>query len=807
MLKQAKMSPDFCNYLCFLLINADNPVSAEVKPDALHSARAAGGIMLKNDIRDRYSHLSPDTQAFIKSNIMTGLTDSNAQIRGFAGNVITELVRQTGFRDWPEVLPQLLRMVTNEGGQIAQSAQEGAMGALMKVCEDNKKALNKTINGQRYIDFVLPKLFEAMSSPLPKVRANAIASVSIFILEKADFFLKNIDNFMARLFSLANDPSEDVRKNICRAVVQIAEVAPAKIAPHMEGLVSYMLTQQTNDDDPELALDAAEFWLCVGEDKNLRAGLGPHLPQIVPVLLRSMIYSEEDVLRLEAEAEDAEKEDREQDIRPQFATNKAVKGIGGKAAAGGIVMEHDDLEEGEIDDDEDDDDEDDPEDQWNLRKCSAAALDVLASVFHEPVFQTTLPFLKQNFTNTEWPHREAAVLALGAIADGCMDVVAPSLPDLIPFLINLLQDTNPVVRQITCWSLGRYSGWAAHLDDAGKQRFFLPMMDGILRRMLDGNKRVQEAAASAFANLEERSGSELENPQFCEVIARQFAECFEKYKDRNMFILYDCVQTLAEHVGPTLQSPELVHTLMPSLMKRWAKVPNESLEVFPLHECLSYVAAALGNTFAPYAEPVFFRCITIIIENLRATEAAEANPALDDPNPDFLVTSLDLLSSVIQAVGPQLSAQMISRTDPNLFNMLTYAMTSGHADVRQSAYALLGDCAIHTFDSLASSGQLEKIMACIVQQLDLSPDNPFAADERSNQFAVSNNACWSAGEICNRADRKDIDSFLSPLAQAFWTILQTNKAPASLHENAAIALGRLCGVAPDMTSTHLSTLR
>jgi len=804
MLKQAKLTAEFDNYLCFLLVNPTNPVSSEVKPESLQSARFAGAIMLKNDVRDRYTTLSPDTQAYIKSTIIGGLSDSNGLIRSYAGNVVTELIRQTGFRDWPEALPQLLGMVTNQDGQVPVSAQEGAMGAMLKVCEDNKKALNKNVGGQRAVDYVILKLFEAMTSPLPVVKWKAIASLCIFVVEKSEYLLRNLDDFMTRLFALATDPSDDVRKHICRAIVQLVEVAPAKVAPHMDGLVGFVLAQQKSEDDEELALDAAEFWLCVGEDKNLQGMLGPYLPSIVPVLLESMIYSEEDVQRLEDEAEDADKEDRLQDIKPQFASSKAGKNISGNNAASGQVLEQEDLEDGEIEDFVDDDDEDDPEDVWNLRKCSAAALDVFANAFHEPVFQVTLPYLKENLQHAEWPHREAAVLAIGAIADGCMDVVSPSLPDLIPFLVGLLQDANPVVRQITCWSLGRYSGWAAHLDEAGKEKFFLPIMDGILQRMLDGNKRVQEAAASAFANLEERSGTELENPRYCEVIARQFAECFEKYKDRNMFILYDCVQTLAEHVGSTLQSPELVHTLMPSLIKRWEKVSNDSLEIFPLHECLSYVAGALGNTFAPYAEPIFYRCNYIIVENIKATIAAEANPALDEPNPDFLVTSLDLLSAIIQAAGPETSTRLITGNDPNLFSLLVHTMTMPQVEIRQSAYALLGDTAIHAFSTLASSGHLEKIITTLIAQLDFSPSSPYVKAEAANNYAVTNNACWSAGEICNRASRENLAAYIEPLAQAFWAILQTPKLPPSLHENAAIALGRLGGAAPDVLAPHLA---
>ena len=97
----------------------------------------------------------------------------------------------------------------------------------------------------------------------------------------------------------------------------------------------------------------------------------------------------------------------------------------------------------------------------------------------------------------EWRYREAAVLAFGAVAEGCMDVVEVKknyLPELMSqYLFKLLNDPQPVVRQITCWTLGRYSRWAADREDLAE--FFEPMMEGILTKMLDENKKVQEAGA------------------------------------------------------------------------------------------------------------------------------------------------------------------------------------------------------------------------------------------------------------------------------------------------------------------------
>ena len=66
----------------------------------------------------------------------------------------------------------------------------------------------------------------------------------------------------------------------------------------------------------------------------------------------------------------------------------------------------------------DDDDDDDYVSNWTLRKCSAAAVDVLANVFHSEILQYLLPTTKEYLFSQDWRYRESAILVLGAIAEG-----------------------------------------------------------------------------------------------------------------------------------------------------------------------------------------------------------------------------------------------------------------------------------------------------------------------------------------------------------------------------------------------------
>ena len=801
MLGQAKSSPDITNYLTYIFANGQLLQSLQLGTSDLMLVRSSAALNLKNTIRSSYRTISDSSRVYIRTSAIACLEDLSPQIRSFAGTVITELVQKGGILGWPDLLPDLLSMANNDKENTSAAAQEGAMGALAKVCEDSKRDLDREYEGSRPLNFIIPRLLDVTSSRVPKVRALALASINSFILQKPQALLTSLQAILARLFQLATDQNDDVRRNVCRSFVLIVDIRPTAVEPHMAGLVDYMVNQQRNAHDPDLALEAAEFWLAISENKEVCATLGPHLDKIVLVLLESMVYDEEAVMRLEGGEDDADVDDRAEDIKPRFVKSKAARITMDAADTNGQdykLLEadnDDDLSDGEIE--ESDDGSADLEEQWNLRKCSAAALDVLASTFHTSVFNIALPYLKENLSHPDWPNREAAVLAIGAVAEGCMGAVQPHLPDLVPYLISLLNDDAPAVRIITCWALGRYSGWASHLEtSADKKAFFEPMMEGILYRMLDKNKKVQESAASAFASLEERAAKEL--APYCLPILQQFVQCFERYKDKNMFILYDCVQTLAEQVGPHLRRQDLLDLLMPAIINRWSKISDESQELFPLLECLSYIATALGDAFAPFAIPIFARCIRIIHQNLEQYLLAVHHAPMEKPNKDFLVTSLDLLSAVIQALDSGKSGELVEASQPRFFDLLMFCMEDPSNDVRQSSYALLGDCAVNIFPQL--NPFLPSLMPILIRQLDL--DN-LQGDDVDTGFSVVNNACWSCGEIAMKY-KQNITPFVESIYQSLTSIIYSPRVPTSVRENAVIALGRTGVDCSQVLAPHLA---
>lgn len=164
------------------------------------------------------------------------------------------------------------------------------------------------------------------------------------------------------------------------------------------------------------------------------------------------------------------------------------------------------------------------------------------------------------------------------------------LSELIPYLINCLSDKKALVRAITCWTLSRYSHWVVlQSHDA----YLKPLMTELLKRILDGNKRVQEAACSAFATLEEEACTEL--VPYLGFILETLVFAFSKYQHKNLLILYDAIGTLADSVGHHLNKPEYINLLMPPLIHKWNVLKDEDKDLFPLLEVIIIVLFMLFN--------------------------------------------------------------------------------------------------------------------------------------------------------------------------------------------------------------------
>uniref|UniRef100_A0A8C1HQU7 Transportin-1 n=1 Tax=Cyprinus carpio carpio TaxID=630221 RepID=A0A8C1HQU7_CYPCA len=718
-LEQLNQFPDFNNYLIFVLTR----LKTEDEP-----TRSLSGLILKNNVKVHYQNFPPAVAHFIKQECLNNIGDPSPLIRATIGILITTISTKGELQTWPELLPHLCNMLDSEDYNIC----EGSFGALQKICEDSSELLDSDALN-RPLNIMIPKFLQFFKHCSPKIRSHAIACVNQFIIGRAQALMDNIDTFIESLFALAADEDSEVRKNVCRALVMLLEVRVDRLIPHMRSIVEYML-QRSQDPDENVALEACEFWLTLAEQPIYRDTLlGQKLGDV---------------------EEDEAVPDNEQDIKPRFHKSRTVT----------LRHEGNEAEEGE-ESDEDDDDDDDSLSDWNLRKCSAAALDVLANVFRDELLPHLLPVLKELLFHPDWVVKESGILVLGAIAEGCMQDMVPYLPELIPHLIQCLCDKKALVRSIACWTLSRYAHWVVSQPP---DPYLKPLMTELLKRILDSNKRVQEAACSAFATLEEEACTEL--VPYLSFILDTLVFAFSKYQHKNLLILYDAIGTLADSVGHHLNQPEYIQKLMPPLIQKWNELKDEDKDLFPLLE-----------------EFVTFSCFSACLQtSLKPWSMYNQHPdQYEAPDKDFMIVALDLLSGLAEGLGAHVE-QLVTRS--NIMTLIFQCMQDTMPEVRQSSFALLGDltkaCFLH-------------VKPCIAEFL------PVLGLNLNPEFiSVCNNATWAIGEIAIQMGT-EMQPFVALVLNNLVEIINRPNTPKTLLENTAITIGRLGYVCPQEVAPML----
>jgi len=311
------------------------------------------------------------------------------------------------------------------------------------------------------------------------------------------------------------------------------------------------------------------------------------------------------------------------------------------------------------------------------------------------------------------------------------------------------------------------------------------LMQGLLTRILDNNKRVQEAACSAFATLEEETRENL--VPYLDGILGNLMFAFKKYQAKNLLILYDAIATLADSVGAVLNNPTYISILMPPLIQKWNEIPNNDHNLCPLLECLTSIAIAIGPGFAPFAEHIFFRSLKLVETALIAQQQQQQqiHQNRDIPEKEFVVYALDLVSGLAEGIGSNIQVLV---SNSNLFQMLSECMKDLDLDIRQSAFALVGDLSKHSIQQMRP--YLPNYIPTLINNI-----NPQYA-------AVCNNACWALGEIAIKIGSA-FEPWVAPLMIALINLTKIQNLNQALADNTAIAIGRISLACPEKVAPEV----
>lgn len=775
-LKTFQLQPEFLNYLCYILIEGESneTLKSHFSLQDLQNNRATAGLLLKNTMLEEGSLLkgNHDIQ-YVRANIIHGLYNSdNYLVSNVTGIVITTLF-STYYRQHREdpmgveLLSQLL--------ELASNGDEPSIKALSKIMEDNAQFFQLKWSGDvKPMEMLLNTFLKLMGEPssTPVIRAESIKCLNTIIPLQSQSFIVRIDEFLSTIFELAqSDGNVLVRTQICIAFAILLEFRPDKLVDHLSGIIQFMLHLIGTVAEEKVAIEACEFLHAFATNSQIPEHIvQPYVNDIVPVLLAKMVYNEDSILVLEASNEDdAFEEDNDEDIKP---------------VAPRIIKKRDEEEDSADDDDEDDDGDIDT--QWNLRKCSASTLDVLTSILPRDVMNIAFPFLREHLTSDRWYIREATVLALGAMAEGGMKYFDGQLPTLIPYLVQQLKDTWAPVRKIACWTLSRFSTWI--LQD--NTEFLIPVLEPIVNTLMDKKKEVQEAAISSVAVFIENCDSELIETLLYNELLSSFDKCFDFYKKKNLIILYDAVGRFAEKCE---LDENAMHIILPHLINKWSSLPDNDKELWPLLECLSYVATSLGEKFMPMAPDVYNRAYRILCQCMELESKSHQDPSIVVPEKDFVITSLDMIDGLVQGLGSQSQSLLFPHEgrDTTILQVILQCLQDPVHEVRQSGFALLGDI-VYSYDPQLLAGTLSQFLKIIGTEI-MHNDDP-------DGVPAVINAVWCLGLI---GERINLSDYIIDLSRIILDLFTTNTqiVDSAVRENLAVTIGRLALTLPEVFTT------
>lgn len=741
--------------------------------------RQRAGLLLKNVLVNcNWNQLDQTELSHIKEQIIISTQDRCREVRETGGSVLTTILQRIGgVGQWPEAINTLVNNLDNSSLDIV----DGSFSALSKICEDfieewrrqwdplhHAHSPNNDRETPPFILYasqhLLPILMQkANLSQPPLVRRYCLELLNHFalnqIFETAQFrecMFQYVEPYLGVIGTLARDDQPEVLANVCRGMCYLVQQHHQLLEPSIDDVLQFMMKFSTHPTN-STKLQALEFWTSACHVNDYYISIKKILKDLVPIIIVNLRYTDDDYMSMQAVLlDDAEVPDREEDIAPRFHAKR--RGI----------------RDGE---DEDEDAGTPWGSDWTPRKAAATALDNLAAIYQNELLEIVLPLIEERLkASDDWEAQESAVLALGAIAYGCLDGLKQYLPKVMELLMRNSESDRPLLRSICCWCMSRYSEWIcreAHYDD--RKEFLVLTLRSILLRVLDRNKSVQEAACSAFANLEEEARTLL--VPYLDDILKTLNQAFSLYQRKNLLHLYDVCGTLAEAVGSKLDKPEYLRLMMTPLLEWLQRVGPRDRGIIPLFSCLSSIAQHLGKVFLPFCSLVVERCGLVINELCIASKQHRADPHnTDKVELDAMAAALDLLAGIVEGLGPAVQEVLAQQ---NFVNVLVETVKETDMPVKQSTFALMGDCAKYCSNQLAShiSTLIPECATCLLHH---SP-------------SVSNNASWAIGETCVNINAEILRPYLPLIVTNLLKLLNQARQMQrrALFQNACITFGRL----------------
>ncbi len=697
--------------------------------------RGMSGLLLKNLLRKSGKRIQSDFADGAFEGIQLILQNAEHEshfVISTAATILAVLVDMNRPK-WPALLHLLLKAITSARNLHVVAA---SLTCIERILEECGEELNADHSSLSYV--ILTLLSPRTSSSNGSIRVLCLKSINHILSNDPDSV--DMDSLLDSLSHCAVSEFAEERRLTCLSLsLLVGGVAEERMAPSKPAINSFML-RALNDTDEGVAMEACEYW-----NGSAERGIeeGDVLTGLIPSLVNKIAYSADDpeVLNLAIDGSEAS-----ENYYPRHHKTSAQQP-----------------------DESDSDSESEAEgySEWTLRKCSASTIDLLSSSCDSSVFlQILLPSCQELLHSDSYLKKEAAILIIGAIAEGCREEMGKHLSMLMPFLIRCLQkDNQPLVRSIAAWTVGRYHEYV----HSNSELLSLSMQS--LAEMLNDSPYVKcrRAACSSIAVFSDSHDIASFIPHLFPYISVSLGT----YSSGTLPNLLDLIISVSKHI--CLLSGDEVSHIMHNLSSRFLHSDNNQI-IYPLSEALIALLLSVDKSVSYPVAPSLYSHSVSLIEGVLNLSDENANVEME-----LAAAALDLLGALIRGV---------QCADQKLLAIVSSCASSSDPVLLQSLFALVGDIASCMpgliFDNVVNIAQM------LLQHFDPAELNSDAAG----------NAIWAWGAIMSSELKVKIDGPLAiRSAQELCNCLLLPSQSRSYYDNVVIALGNTLGAIADIDAS------
>ncbi|KAK6460373.1 Karyopherin functions in nuclear transport of protein [Scheffersomyces coipomensis] len=490
--------------------------------------------------------ISEPARQQIRSILLKGFSNHQSnQVRHKLSDAISEMAKDDASPagTWNELIPALFEATRNQDPSFRESA--------FRVFSSAPQLIDKS-----YIQQVLPIFNGGFNDENDDVRISACTAFVAFFRElpknswqSLSPLLPDLLNSLPRFLQNGQDQSLTL---VLESLIDLVELAPKMFKDMFPTIIEFCANVSKNKElDPATRMSSLELLTTFAEVSPNMCKRTPTYTSVMVVVTLSMLTE--------------------------------------------VSIDDDEAAEWNNNDDTTDEDEE-PEHDVARQALDRVALKLNGQALAGPLFQ----YLPNMIQSEDWRERQAALMALSSVAEGCVDVLIDEIPKILDLILSTLEDSHPRVQYACCNALGQMStDFSDKIQNTAGDRILPALISKLTNKSVP---RVQAHAAAALVNFSEAATKEILEPYLDGLLTNLLGllQSPKRYVQEQVLTTIAIIADAAEK-----KFIKYYDTLMPLLtdvLKTEMGDENRLLKAKCI-ECSTLIALAVGKEkFAPHCQ-------------------------------------------------------------------------------------------------------------------------------------------------------------------------------------------------------------